>query len=174
MGHHQLLPCILLAFKENSKKGTWLPVSPQLPLSLFVLHAFPFPYHLPESSLPVSFPGNWMGIGVQRQLLPFSRGPRKGFLIIKCQLIERICLARDRDQPRALKQVTFWASARHQLTHSPEDSELCCSRAHIIILFSASLRSRRCSSVDICNCHNSKVTVTLDGHHICELRIRIK
>lgn len=49
---------------------------------------------------------------------------------------------------------------------------MCCSWMHSITLFSARLQPRRYSSVDIWNCHNCKVTVTLDGHHTCELRIR--
>ena len=49
---------------------------------------------------------------------------------------------------------------------------MCCSWMHSITLFSARLQPRRYSSVDIWNCHNCKVMVTLDGHHICELRIR--
>lgn len=49
---------------------------------------------------------------------------------------------------------------------------MCCSWMHSITLFSARLQTRGYSSVDAWNCHNYKVTMTLDGHHICELRIR--
>ena len=89
----------------------------------------------------------------------------------KCQLIEKYVWGETANYPDPWNKVTFWASAKCQLTPSPGDSDMLLMN-HSTTLFSARLQTRRYSSVDIWNCHNCKVMVTLDGHHICELRIR--
>lgn len=89
VGRRQPLQRVLLSFEA---RGVVSPAA----LSLPVHHEFPFQSYRPKSLLLLSFPGNWVGAGAQRQLLPFSRWPRKEFFIMEFQLTEKYVWERER------------------------------------------------------------------------------
>lgn len=158
-----------LPSRKTLRTGRWscIPSCPFPPPP--VLPVFPFQTHPLEPLLPVSFPGNRVGMGAQRQLLPFSRWPKKEFSIMKCQLIEKYLGGETEIYPEP------WNKLPSRLLPDVSSLPALGTLMHIITLFSARLKTRRHSSVDIWNCHNCKVTATLQWRHcVCELRIWIQ